>query len=287
MIAIYEPLYVTGQQLTEPCFRPLVVQHADHPEWREFRILVDMFRRGLHRQQAFTGLMSPKFGIKTGVTGLECIDFVRANSDADVCFINPFPQLAYISFNVWMQGEVSHPGLVERAQDLLDAGGIDLKLKDVPRQGHSTLCYCNFWVGSERFWEAYVGGLLIPIAEFLEQNPDHPASRAVLMETQHTDPAPFLPFIVERLFSSFLSRQQGTIVARAYPMDPLTLSLQEFDRQVVTYLKEKIDSADRADHFPDSTREELALLCKLWQVYNAAYYEHRPHPHSGHIIRLR
>ncbi len=112
MIAIYEPLYAPGQKLVDPAFRPLVVENQLHAQWREFSILVDMYRRGMHRQQSFTGLMSPKFGLKTGISGTRFIDFVRANTEADVCFINPFPQLGYLSFNVWMQGEVSHAGLV-------------------------------------------------------------------------------------------------------------------------------------------------------------------------------
>jgi hypothetical protein len=167
MIAIYEPIYFPGQSLADPAFRPLTVENSLHAEWREFYILVDMYRRGLHRQQSFTGLMSPKFRLKAKITGAEFIDFVRANADADVCFINPFPHLGYISYNVWMQGEVSHPGLGARAQELLDASGVDLRIAEVPRHGPATLCYCNFWVGTQQFWEDYVGGVLTPLAELL------------------------------------------------------------------------------------------------------------------------
>ncbi len=65
-----------------------------------------------------------------------------------------------------------------------------MKLANTPRHGPATLCYCNFWVGNERFWEEYVGGFLIPIAEFLESNPDHPVSRSVLETTKHITPCP-------------------------------------------------------------------------------------------------
>jgi hypothetical protein len=86
MIAIYEPLDMPGQSLNDPAFRPLMIENNDWAEWREFHILVDMYRRGLHRQQSFTGLMSPKFRLKTKITGIQFIEFVGADTDADVFF---------------------------------------------------------------------------------------------------------------------------------------------------------------------------------------------------------
>lgn len=281
MIAIYEPLYMPGQALNEPSFRPLTIENPIHAEWREFYILVDMYRRGLHRQQLFTGLMSPKFKLKTGITGSQFIDFVRENSDADVCFINPFAHLAYISFNVWMQGEAAHPGLIGRAQDLLDVSGVELRIADMPRHGPHLLCYGNFWVGTERFWNEYVGGILVPIAEFLEKNPDHSTSRSALDTTRHTDPGPFLPFIVERLFSSFLSRPPRDIAVRGYPTDPLQSCFNEFEKDIVTYRKDEIDAADHEGIFSDRLKRDMAFICGLWQAYTIAYYSDRPHPHTG------
>ena len=287
IIAIYEPLYRPGQKLAEPAFRPLRTDSNVHADWREFSLLVEMYRRGVHRQQSFTGLMSPKFRLKTGVGGAQFIEFVHANSEADVCFINPFPHIAYISFNVWMQGEYAHPGLASRAQALLDAAGVKLAIADMPRHGLRLLCYCNFWVGSERFWDTYVGGVLLPVAEFLEKHPESPISQDVLSPTLHLEPAPFLPFIVERLFSSFLSRPTRELTAKAHPMDPFKSCLNEFEKDIVASLKDEIDAADQAELFSDALKNNMALICGLWQRYNHAYYEHRPHPHSGKPLMSR
>jgi hypothetical protein len=270
MIAIYEPIYLPDQSLSEPSFRPLKLENNNRSEWREFNILVDMYRRGMHRGQSFTGLMSPKFRLKTKVTGSQFIDFVQDNVSADVCFINPFAHHAYISFNVWTQGEVFHPGLAQRAQQLLDASGLDWKITDVPRHGPATLCYCNFWVGTEHFWDDYVGGILVPIAEFLENNPDHPVSLSVHTATRHhLGPAPFLPFIVERLFSSFLSLAPREIISKAYPMDPFQSCKYEFHQEVVAHCKSEVDAADNVGAFPDSLKNNMALLCKLWRLFSA------------------
>ena len=281
MIAIYEPLYLPDQKLAEPAFRPLWTEGNAHADWREFYLLVEMYRRGFHRQQSFTGLMSPKFRLKTGVSGPQFIEFVDANSEADVCFINPFPYIAYLSFNVWMQGEYAHPGLTRRAQALLDAAGIKLTIADMPRHDLRLLCYCNFWVGSERFWDTYVGGVLLPIAEFLEQHPQDPISLNVLSPTSHSQPAPFLPFIAERLFSSFLSRPTDELTARAYPMDLFKSCSNRFEKDMVISVKDAIDDADQAGLFSETLKSSMALRCRLWERYNRAYYWLQPHPHAA------
>jgi hypothetical protein len=45
MIAIYEPIYLPDQSLSEPSFRPLKMENNNRSEWREFYILIDMYRR--------------------------------------------------------------------------------------------------------------------------------------------------------------------------------------------------------------------------------------------------
>ena len=279
MIAIYEPIYLPGQTLSDPAFRPLRLE-ANYPEWREFRIIVDMYRRGMHRLQRFTGLMSPKFGAKTGISGKLFIDFIGDNADADVCFINPFAYLSYISFNVWTQGEVYHPGLKKRAQDLLDSSRVDLEIENVARHGPQVLCYCNFWVGTERFWDDYVGGILLPIAEFLETHPESAIARAVFEQKTPPDFVAFLPYIVERLFSSYLSRRGSTLICRDYPMDPVESCLTDFERRAVMEIRDEIDAADLVDNFPDELRAKMDTLCKSWRNFTDAYYADRPHPHN-------
>ena len=115
-----------------------------------------------------------------------------------------------------MQGEHFHAGITGRAQALLDASGLAWKLESIPRHNHSNLCYCNFWVATPRFWDDYVGGVLNKIATFLESNPDDPVAKSVMEQTQYDDPLPFLPFIVERLLTTYLSLNPD-IEVRAYP----------------------------------------------------------------------
>jgi len=55
-VAIFEPIYSQDQTLTCAEFLPLVRADNARPEWREFKILTDMYRNGEHLRHDYTGL---------------------------------------------------------------------------------------------------------------------------------------------------------------------------------------------------------------------------------------
>lgn len=286
-VGLYEPLYRPDQVSSSDLLIPLEMRDNSRPDWREFAILVSMYKQGIHQRHAATGLISPKFGLKSRV-GLESfVAFVHAHTGDEVSFVNPFPQLAYWSYNVWMQGEHAHPGLGAAAQALLDKVGIGWRLSSVPRHGQATLAYCNFWAGSPEFWERYVGGVLVPIAEFLEDAPDDPVAQAVMRDTTHTDPAPLLPFIIERLFSTFLSLHPECN-ASAMPIefdDALAHCVDEFERVIVRYMRYPIEIADASGKpFDGDLLRQMDAICALWQQHFFDLYSLVPHPHTGRKI---
>jgi hypothetical protein len=280
-IAIFECLYASGANLSDPLLSPLRIRN-DHPHWRELQAYLEIHRLGLWRDQAFTGMFSPKFTLKTHVGVDEFRRFVSDHADADVCLINPFPQIAYWSYNVWMQGEHAHPGLAKASQELLDAVGIPWNLSKMPRHGHDLLAYGNFWVARPEFWESFVGELLTPIADFLLANPSHAAVQGILQTTNHTNAAPFLPFMIERLFSSYLSLNPKWRVA-AFPVaqDVQKYCLNDFESLLFQQLRHEVDAADAEGRFTPSLIARMDDQCALFQQHTFDYYAHRTHPHSG------
>ena len=284
---LYEPLYRADQKLSDDAFLPWEIKDNNAASWREFKILVDMYRLGVHKRHAATGLFSPKFSLKAKITADEFLHFVDAHPGFDVHFVNPFPQLPYWSFNAWMQGEHVHPGLRQAAQELLNASRVEWDLGTVPRQGTGILAYCNFWIGTPQFWDAYVGAILVPIAEFLETNPEHPVARAVMSDTTHTDPAPFLPFIVERLFSTFLSFNPSCKTV-SYPIPYGAIDrycIDDFERLLVRNMKPLVDEADRSGLFDQRLVKQMDFMCALWTRHFFDLYPHVPHPHTGKTLR--
>lgn len=280
-VDIHEPLWRPGQVLKEAAFLPLPLPDNRYASWREFRIFVDFFRRGGHTNADMTGIFSPKFQLKSNITGQQFIDFAQSHAEADVCFINVFPTIPYYSYNVWMQGESTHPGLLQRAQALLMASGIDWDLSATPRHSGANLCYGNFWVGTPAFWQAYVGGVLDPIAVFLENNPDAPEARAVFDAASYVVEAPFLPFIAERLFSTYLSLHPGLKVVPFHDAyrDPLEQCTSAFRREVVMHMRSRVEQADAANCFSEELIQEQALFSRLSALYHDVYFQLHRHPH--------
>lgn len=283
MISIYEPLYAKGQELTEPAFKPLRLSDNSHADWREFRIMVDFYRRGDHKSGR-TGIFSPKFGLKTRVTAIDFIEFCQKHSQTEVCLINPFPQIAFYSFNVWTQGEANHPGLTERAQNLLRAAGVDLDIERLGRNSSRTLCYSNFWVGTPDFWELYVGAVLDPMARYLEAFPESPISRSVMESTWHTDGAPFLPFIIERIFSSFLASRPDISVAAFELPDAADYCLTDFEREMMMVMRPIVSAADSLAVFPPELRQIQEMLCRLTVIHGRQHFKSHIHPHTGRSV---
>lgn len=284
MVRIYEPIYAEDQVSTEPLFIPLDIRGNNYPAWREFRILTDMYRQGYHKGPGFTGLFSPKFQMKTKVSPAQFIDFVKDNADSDVCLINMAGQLSVIAFNAWMQGDIAHPGLTQIAKDIVAAAHAPVCVDERARHGADILCFSNFWVAKEEFWERYVGGVLVPIADFIEGNADSEIVKSAFDKTTHSVQCEFLPFVIERLFTTFLQDYSGKTTA--YPMDPLACCINDFQREIVTTMTADVAAADRNGVFSDDLRRKMMMLSKLTQMYTLSYYSTHPHPHTGKPLQV-
>lgn len=283
-VGIYEPIYLDGQTTSQKNFIPYPhTSNKDFASWREFRIHVDMFRNRIFEKHAFTGLFSPKFELKTKITGPTFAEFCVKNADADVVFINPFPHWAYLSLNVWMQGEAYHTGIVEITNNLLNDAAVNLTLDAEQRHDCKVLSYSSFWCGNAKFWYAYVGQVLNPLADFIENNPDAPSVKAVLQETFHTDPCPFLPFVTERLFTTFIA-QQNTLRFQHFPLDPLEYCFNPHHHNLVTNVRQIVEELDSLRNFPSSFVEHMRFLCIQTFTDDREYFKKNPHPHTGKII---
>jgi hypothetical protein len=201
---IHTICYAPGMAASvDPAFRPFDVSANPEVNRRETAHMLNFWRQGRHRDFAVSGLLSPKFSEKTGLSGSAFIDFIRANPGYDVWFINPFPQYFYISFNIWEQGDFFHPGLCERAARVFSSAGINVDLAQFPRSTMDTLAFCNFWAATPRFWDRFMADVdaLMSAAEALPQ--------MLELAPYHLDkPAPYFPFVFERYFTTFLTRNR-------------------------------------------------------------------------------
>jgi hypothetical protein len=203
-VEIFQNYYQDGQQRRlDPAFQPNDGRRNANTHYRELGLFLRLYHSGLHGAADYTGIVSPRFGEKTGKTGQEFIDFVRNNPGHDVYFINPFPQNAYYSFNVWMHGELCHSGLIGLAQRFFRKANIDFDITRMGRNSASTLLYSNYWAGNQRFWDGFMD-LNIRLMNTLETLPPELRKAYFEIDPRYPGKVPILPFIFERLFSTFL-----------------------------------------------------------------------------------
>ena len=113
-----------------------------------------------------------------------------------------------------------------------------------------------------------------------------PTARAVMLDTTHTDPAPFLPFIIERLFSTYLSLNAKCKVASYFISyeQIADYCIDDFERLIVRNMRTLVDQAEASGVFDSRLMQQMDFMCAIWQQHFFDVYTQKPHPHTGRLI---
>jgi len=262
---MFQNFYAPGQEAKlDPAFVWQDVTQDGRKEYWEIALFVRMYHSGQYRKADYTGMVSPKFGEKTRITGADFLRFVERNPGYDVYFINPYPCEAYYSFNVWEHGEICHAGLMTIAQDLFDRAGIGWDIATLGRNSHATLLYCNYWLGNERFWDRYMA-VILRLLQTIEDLPARARDRLFARDPNYPTAATAVPFIFERVFSTLLLLDPA-LKACAYPHSReyiiKSAELRPEQPLIFSFL-EMVDEIDRRGEYNE---RDMALFRSLQQL---------------------
>jgi hypothetical protein len=244
----------------DPAFKALEVQES--PQRREVAHLLEFWKKDMHREHAVSAVLSAKFGEKTGLKGQAFVDFIRNNPGFDVWFVNPFPQVQYLNFNIWEHGEDWHPGLCRRAQQLFDAVEPRVKVSEIPRSRPDTLLFCNYWAGTPRFWDRYMSKVEAYSAAAL-------SLPEIFDSTRHYSETTFFPFFFERYFTTFLSVNPD-VRACAWKHsrdDTLRQCNNDMEFLFVREWASMIDRWDASGAYSDDQREIFRSIAKFCALF--------------------
>lgn len=226
-VDIYQPYLGEEQRRRLPSFvipHDLTGNTANHQ--REY----ELFRRIAASRPAGSGawgLLSSKFELKTMIRVEEFAEFARHFLDqgASCAFINPMIGNAAIHLNVWEQWWVANDKVSEACRFLETVAPIHSKTL----MGNATFAFCNYFVGTEAFWQgyfAYVEQFAAALEQELAAGSDvgtfYGSGGCYARNMEITA----RPFIIERLFSSYLSTHPE-IPRAAFPA-PLELYQAKF-----------------------------------------------------------
>lgn len=169
--------------------------------WHEYGVFKGEYDAGNISSTALTGYLSWKFKFKTHLTGEKVLSFIKENPGYDVYFFNPFFELEDLYKNVWLQGEIHHKGIIKMAESIYREAGYNFNLEsEVHDVGN--LLYCNYWVGSLKFWNEYM--FFLKKIEKVITNSSSDLVADVYRKSGYHSNANYIPFILERSFSTFL-----------------------------------------------------------------------------------
>lgn len=202
----------------DPAFMPYDNRANACPEWREYHVFRTEWLGGRCRAGDVTGFVSWKFGAKTGLRGRTFARFIAGHPGYDVYFAHPYRVEPQAFTSIWQQAEIHHPGILGLTQRILDAVGVNVNLATL-EQPREQVLFCNYWAGTRRFWDTYMA-FCEPVYRHICEGLDESDRRLAWSRADREINAPYVPFIMERLFSTLLAlrpdiRSLGLDVARA------------------------------------------------------------------------
>jgi hypothetical protein len=203
-VMLHQIYYDDAQRPTlDRGFVPYDNRSNPDPTWREYHVFRSEYLSGRIPAEGITGYVSWKFGLKTGTTGRAFRAFIRRRPGHDVYCISP-PGIDPLPFpNVWLQGEHHHPGILHLVRRVFQHVGVECDPETVHMPAGRVL-YCNYWAGTRRFWDRYMA-FCEPVRDCLLHGLDEADRRLLHSRADRLIDACYIPFIMERLFSTLLA----------------------------------------------------------------------------------
>jgi hypothetical protein len=233
-IRIHQIFYDDSQRPSlDPAFLPYDNRANPNPAWREYHVFRTAWRAGACEDEDVTGFLSWKFTAKT-------VRFIKRNPGHDVYFAHPYRVEPQAFTNIWRQAETHHPGILGLSQRIFDAVGVDVDLAtlDQPRE---QVLFCNYWAGTGRFWKAYMA-FCEPVYRHILEGLDDADRRLVWSRADREIDAPYVPFIMERLFSTYLALTPGV---RAIGLDVARATRRPWYRRFEQMLRRSVTRSRR------------------------------------------
>jgi hypothetical protein len=208
-LGAYELLYKDGQQpvLGEP-FLSLNTASFNQSDLRELLAFEHFCQQRIWEQHSLSGLFSPRFTQKTGITGTQLQEFVDNNPGYDAYLFHPYPRELQIQNTFLDLAELEHPGITSALDQVWQLVlGRRRPTVELPQQKH-ICCHCNYILGTPWFWQAYsqfvqgfVSLLRKPQGQFLLQITPYTLSKT------NDSQLPMAVFVFERALSHWIAEQ--------------------------------------------------------------------------------
>ncbi len=232
-----------------------------YPTKREYPFMKNLYEMHRNNPDDYWGLLSWRWYDKTKLELKEFKEWIISNPGYDVYHLDPFLDVAATYNNLWTQGDIWVPGMVDFCDKLFPRLGIHANVRELFY--HPDLfATCNYHVGNNKFWRSFIEYVdeVLNIVEcdadmkFYMYDKKIPYNGAML---------PGFIFVIERLFSLH-TISRPNIKVKKYPVSSPNYT-KLFESNHGYYLKlynQKAEEFDRLLNSQngeiDDTRTELA-----------------------------
>ena len=175
----------------------------EKPELREYWSFLKAKENGSTEGLDAWGFLGPRWEAKLKY-GADKIKYeIDSNPDNDVWIFNHARAVNALTYNVWEQGEFFHKGLRQVAEEALTIAGFNNSAINAFMTEYNT-CYCSYFVARKEFWEDYIDFLsriIVALDNLSEETKEIYNSSANYARDNTLN---MFPFLIERLFSTFL-----------------------------------------------------------------------------------
>ena len=237
-LAAVEPGYAALDNLANP-----------RPDWFEYWPISRYLLNQPLDDDAFYGFFSPKFGAKTGLAHADVIRIVRnAAPNADVVLFSPQPDMGAFFLNVFEQGELFDPGLIDALEAFLGHIGRPTALRPLVMDSRQVV-FSNYFVARPAFWRAWLE--LCELFFDVCEGPPGALREALINPTSYPGAVQRKVFLLERLASLLLTVQP---IWRTHAADPYAFgwsgsALREHPHEAI--LSDALKLAYRVQPFPE------------------------------------
>lgn len=218
MIKLYQPYLGEDEKNSlSPSVIPWDAGSNTDNSTREYELFKQIAKANPQETEPW-GLVSRKFTHKSLLAIADFHHFAeqKFSGGYDCVFINPMIGIEALHFNVWQQGvQCGHAGL-DQIMKFLETS---LALPFNAPMDKNTFAFCNYFVAKPSFWNSYFA-FVDKVITLLDQEVAKGSEVGVIFAgtgSYHRDGnITMKPFVIERLFSTFIQHHQFKVASFSY-----------------------------------------------------------------------
>jgi hypothetical protein len=250
-------------------FTPFDNIDNQYPELREFHSFNRIIDEGFVDDLDAWGVFGPRWQGKMRHSSNLIFDKINNNPGMDVWIFNHARVISALTYNVWEHGELVHKGISKVTKTALSNAGYSTDVFDMAMADN--ICYSSYFVATKEFWMEYIKFLKIVKHQLDSLTGDIKNIYLGSANYSRDKSLSFFPFIVERLFSTFLTMNNYRVYNSPYDYSLYSKELGSLEEVILALnnlkkLSIKFDSIELIEQWNSIRRFMLKTEPKLFDI---------------------